>query len=176
MKIYLAGPLFTLAEKNFNAALAACLRSPPFEHEVWLPQEHDQESMREAATFRRDKKAIDLSDVVVANMDGPDPDSGTCWECGYAYGRDIPVVVFRTDWRSQAKAGPNSYNLMMTQAADERLSGPFAGVADLATQIDGAISRAVEGRQAVNRAASAPNNRSRKSGKRRTARPAPAPT
>lgn len=147
MKIYLAGPLFTLAEKNFNAALAACLRSPPFEHDVWLPQDHDQGSIREAATFRRDKKAIDESDVVVANMDGSDPDSGTCWECGYAYGRDIPVVIFRTDWRSRAKAGPNSYNLMMTQAANERLSPPFTDIADLARQIDGAISRVLEARK-----------------------------
>src|SRR5262245_24598975 len=25
-------------------------------------------------------------EVVVANMDGPDPDSGTCWECSWAWG------------------------------------------------------------------------------------------
>src|SRR6266508_6190342 len=26
------------------------------------------------------------AEVVVANMDGPDPDSGTCWECGSVWG------------------------------------------------------------------------------------------
>ena len=29
--------------------------------------------------------SIDWADMVVACMDGPDPDSGTAWECGYAH-------------------------------------------------------------------------------------------
>ena len=39
MRIYLAGPLFTTAERDFNAALAAGLRA--LGHEVWLPQESE---------------------------------------------------------------------------------------------------------------------------------------
>ena len=38
-KIYLAGPLFSLAEQGFNADLARFLESEGFE--VWLPQEHE---------------------------------------------------------------------------------------------------------------------------------------
>ena len=37
-KIYLAGPLFSLAEQGFNAELARFLEREGFE--VWLPQEH----------------------------------------------------------------------------------------------------------------------------------------
>jgi nucleoside 2-deoxyribosyltransferase len=48
--------------------------------------------------FEADVRGIDWADVVVANMDGADPDSGTCWECGYAY-RKKPIVIFRTDFR-----------------------------------------------------------------------------
>jgi nucleoside 2-deoxyribosyltransferase len=40
MKLYFAGPLFTTAERDFNAALAAQLRRAG--HEVFLPQEAEQ--------------------------------------------------------------------------------------------------------------------------------------
>jgi len=49
-------------------------------HEVWLPQESAQASMTPKQIFEEDVRGIDWADVVAANMDGPDPDSGTCWE------------------------------------------------------------------------------------------------
>ena len=141
MKIYLAGPLFTLAERDFNAALASRLRSEPYNHKVWLPQEYEQGGKEERATFENDVNGIEWSDVVVANMDGADPDSGTCWECGYAYARQIGVVIFRTDWRAAGKSGPTSYNLMMTQSADERLPTHRGDVSHLAAKIHQAAER-----------------------------------
>ena len=56
--------------------------------------------------FNKDVEGIDWAEVVVANMDGPDPDSGTCWECGYAY-RKKPVILFRTDFRAGHKLHSN---------------------------------------------------------------------
>jgi nucleoside 2-deoxyribosyltransferase len=113
MKIYLAGPLFTAAEKFFNTALAAELRRVG--HDVFVPQENEQ-GPRPMAIFLSDKGGIDWCDVILANMDGPDPDSGTCWEVGYGYGKKY-VVLFRTDIRNEGGTlGP--YNLMMTQAAN----------------------------------------------------------
>jgi nucleoside 2-deoxyribosyltransferase len=83
-KLYLAGPLFTLAEQSFNADLARFLKKQGFE--VWLPQEHEPRQKKgegkAKAIFRMDVEAIDWADVVIASMDGPDPDSGTAWECG----------------------------------------------------------------------------------------------
>jgi nucleoside 2-deoxyribosyltransferase len=80
--------------------------------------------------FAQDVEGIDWADVVVANMDGPDPDSGTSWECGYAY-RKKPVILFRTDFRAGYKLGGDRlqieekngapYNLMLTEAASKRL-------------------------------------------------------
>src|SRR5579871_2198930 len=96
MKIYLAGPLFSTAERDFNARLADLLRE--LKHEVWVPQELEQESMSPKEIFDKDVQGIDWAEAVVANMDGADPDSGTCWECGYAY-RKKRIVVFRTDFR-----------------------------------------------------------------------------
>src|SRR3970282_294599 len=85
MKLYLAGPLFTAAERAWNAQLAAALRSGG--HDVFLPQ--DQESGKPASgIFATDVGGIDWANALVAIMDGPDPDSGTASERGYAYGRE----------------------------------------------------------------------------------------
>jgi nucleoside 2-deoxyribosyltransferase len=143
MRIYLAGPLFSIAERTFNDELARLLRDKG--HEVWLPQEFEQRTMTPSQIFAKDVEGIDWADVVVANMDGPDPDSGTCWECGYAY-RKKPVILFRTDYRAGYKLGgdlPDSekqndalYNLMLTQAATKRLDLPFASLESVAESID----------------------------------------
>lgn len=114
MKLYLAGPLFTAAELRFNADLARNLRQRGYE--VFLPQEQEQRGASARDVFMRDVAGIDWADALVGNMDGPDPDSGTCWEVGYAY-RKKPIVLFRTDIRQMTPPfGP--YDLMMTQSAD----------------------------------------------------------
>jgi hypothetical protein len=58
-KIYLAGPLFTLAEQRFNADLARLLESEGFE--VWLPQEHEPRSDTARAIFDMDVEALDAA-------------------------------------------------------------------------------------------------------------------
>lgn len=146
MKIYLAGPLFSTAERDFNAELAKLLRATG--HEVFLPQESEQGSMSPRQIFESDVRGVDWSEAVVASMDGPDPDSGTCWECGYAYGKKY-IIVFRTDFRvgyetreGAAGAGLHDkapYNLMLTESADVRLDLPFKSVQEVAASIDEAL-------------------------------------
>ena len=118
MRIYLAGPLFTAAERAFNRRLRDSLVG--YGYEVWLPQEHEPPSRNAKDIFLTDVEGLDSSDVVLANMDGPDPDSGTCWECGYAY-KKKPVIVYRTDFRKSGDTDTTPYNLMMTESADEVL-------------------------------------------------------
>jgi nucleoside 2-deoxyribosyltransferase len=150
MKIYLAGPLFTTAERDFNARLAQRLRD--LGHEIWLPQESEQATMTPAQIFKEDVAGIDWAEVVIANMDGPDPDSGTCWECGYAY-RKKPVVVFRTDFRVGYDVPPVSaathpgapdqqapYNLMLTESATLRLDLVSSSIDEVASRIDAALA------------------------------------
>ena len=101
MRIYFAAPLFSAAERDWNAALATTLRDAG--HEVFLPQE--QEPGKDAAgIFATDVGGIDWADGLVAVMDGADPDSGTSWEVGYAYGKK-PIVLIRTDMRRNAGSG-----------------------------------------------------------------------
>ncbi len=122
-KIYLAGPLFTLAEQTFNAALARFLESKGFA--VWLPQEHEPRRNTAQAIFQMDVAAIDWADIVVACMDGPDPDSGTAWECGYAYASGKPIVCYRTDFRISGDTKGAPYNLMLTESATSRVELRF---------------------------------------------------
>ena len=123
MKIYFAGPLFTSAEQAFNSRVVELLRS--YGHHVFLPQEYEQrpEKTNARSIFLFDRDSILWSDVVVANMDGSDPDSGTCWEVGYAY-QKRPIILFRTDIRAEKDFGP--YNLMLHQSATKVLHIPGA--------------------------------------------------
>jgi nucleoside 2-deoxyribosyltransferase len=126
MKLYFAGPLFSAAERAWNAEVAGGLRAAG--HEVFLPQE--QEPGKDAAgIFSTDVGGIDWAEALVAIVDGPDPDSGTAWECGYAYGKK-PVILVRTDIRAQAGTS-GSYNAMLTGSATDRLDLPGATVPDL---------------------------------------------
>jgi len=122
MKLYFAGPLFTTAERAWNAEVAAALRAAG--HEIFLPQE--QEPGKDGpGIFATDVGGIDWADGLVAVMDGPDPDSGTSWEVGYAFGVRKPIVLVRTDIRAMAGSS-GDYNPMLTQAATTRIDLPAA--------------------------------------------------
>jgi nucleoside 2-deoxyribosyltransferase len=136
MRIYLAGPLFTAAECDFNRRLTERLRQAG--HDVFLPQEKEQREKGAPEIFASDVAGIDWAEVVVANMDGPDPDSGTCWECGYAYGKK-PIILFRTDFRAADEPGRAPYNLMLAESANVRLNLAHADVDHVAQSIAAAL-------------------------------------
>ncbi|HSL75799.1 MAG TPA: nucleoside 2-deoxyribosyltransferase [Candidatus Limnocylindrales bacterium] len=144
MKLYFAGPLFTTPERTWNAEVVAALRAAG--HEIFLPQE--QEPGKDAAgIFATDVGGIDWADGLVAIMDGADPDSGTCWEVGYAYGSRKPVVLVRTDFRDLAgKAG--TYNPMMAESATVRLDLPAASTTEVIAAILDALAKVEGGRAA----------------------------
>ena len=82
-------------------------------------------------------RGVDWADIVVANIDGADPDSGTCWEAGYAYNKK-PVILYRTDIREERPPfGP--YNLMLHQAATRVLTCKWDVAAAIVFKIDAAI-------------------------------------
>jgi len=131
MKLYFAGPLFTTPERTWNAEVTAALRAAG--HEVFLPQE--QEPGKDGpGIFGTDVGGIDWADGVVAIMDGPDPDSGTAWEVGYAFGAKKSIVLVRTDSRQMAGSS-GDYNPMLTESATVRIDLPVAST----TQVIAAI-------------------------------------
>lgn len=102
--IYLAGPLFTHAELEYNCKLKDMLFKKGFS--VFLPQEDaedaasERERQSQECIFKKCVEGMDSSDIVVAVLDGVDVDSGTAWEIGYAYARGKPVIGLRTDFRA----------------------------------------------------------------------------
>jgi nucleoside 2-deoxyribosyltransferase len=131
MKLYLAGPLFSASERAWNEELARALRDAG--HEVYLPQE--QEPGTDAAgIFATDVGGIDSADALVAIIDGSDPDSGTAWEVGYAYGKK-PVILVRTDFRRLIGISGTPYNAMLAESATIRLDLPFAPMSRVVTEI-----------------------------------------
>ena len=140
MKLYFAGPLFSAAERSWNVELTAALRDAG--HEVFLPQEHEP-GKDAAGILSTDVGGIDWADALVAIMDGPDPDSGTAWECGYAFGKK-PIVLVRTDFRAQSGNGGAPYNAMLTESATFRLDLPFALMARVIAEVLDALGRLEE--------------------------------
>ena len=153
MKLYFAGPMFTTPERTWNAEVAAALRAAG--HEVFLPQE--QEPGKDApGIFATDVGGIDWAEGVVAIVDGPDPDSGTAWEVGYAFGVRKPILLIRTDLRTLAgKAG--DYNPMLAQAATSRVDAPARSTTEVIGAVLDALTRieTVRGREPSKRAVSA---------------------
>ena len=143
MKIYLAGPLFTTAEREFNVQLATRLRS--LGHEVFVPQEHPAPEPTGKAIFRKDLAGLDWADGVVAIMDGADPDSGTSWECGYAYATRKPIVLFRSDFRGSGDVDDIPYNAMLIAAADASIGLPLGTIDEAATAIHAEVVRLARG-------------------------------
>lgn len=131
MRIYMAGPLFTAAEIEFNRHLCEQLRLHG--HDVFLPQEIDQSDTDLGKIFRSDVAGIDWAQLVLGNLDGADSDSGTCWELGYAYAKNKLTVVYRTDFRV---GKVDIVNLMMTESANVVILMPFKSVQELAERID----------------------------------------
>jgi nucleoside 2-deoxyribosyltransferase len=140
MKLYFAGPLFSTPVRAWNAEVTAALRAAG--HKVFLPQE--QEPGKDGpGIFATDVGGIDWADGLVAIMDGPDPDSGTAWEVGYAFGTKKPVILVRTDFRALAGNAGDS-NPMLTQAATIRIDLPAGSTSDVIAAILDALAR-IEG-------------------------------
>lgn len=120
IKIYLAGPLFSLSERDFNRALAQALRDRMPSCTVILPQEHASTIVGQPGflekVFDYSLQSILTSDVVIAILDGPDADAGTCVEIGYAYAHKKPIIGVRTDFRASEDKG---INLMVSKACTE---------------------------------------------------------
>ncbi|WP_342304260.1 nucleoside 2-deoxyribosyltransferase [Methanolobus sp. ZRKC5] len=120
-QIYLAGPLFSQAERDFNILLRDRLVEMGFA--VFLPQEDGNDTEfnrmedRQRIIFENDVRGIDESDIVLAVLDGgSDVDSGTAWEMGYAYAKGMPVLGLKTDFRTFGDEG--IINLMMGISVD----------------------------------------------------------
>jgi nucleoside 2-deoxyribosyltransferase len=137
--IYLAGPLFTQGERDFNLSLADRLIES--ERQVFLPQQACAELEGEAI-YKTCLAGLRSAAIVVAILDGADADSGTCWECGYATSRDLPIIAVRTDFRVSGDTG--GFNAMLYYSAAKIVSGTdrlFDRIVDAVREVETVINK-----------------------------------
>jgi nucleoside 2-deoxyribosyltransferase len=134
--VYLAAPLFTAAERAWNAELAALLRRGLPGIEVRVPQEfcaaHEGPPADFSAIHRACLDRLAGAQAVLAVLDGADPDSGTCFEIGWACARAIPVIGLRTDLRPGEDGGANC---MLTRSCRAVVRNPAAAVEAVAAAL-----------------------------------------
>ena len=100
--MYWAGDLFDAKDLLGNILLASEIeRCSNNRYQVMLPQNGECEvDLRTSQNIRdADFELLYNCDVLVANFDGPDLDSGTVVEFCFAKMVDMPAVLLRTDFR-----------------------------------------------------------------------------
>lgn len=119
-KIYLAAPWFTDGERVLYFEVLNTLRAEG--HEVYAPIEHELENAWDMSNkewglkvFQSDIDAINNSEEVWVLNYGMYSDTGTAWECGYAYGIGKVVRQLLLTFGSEEKV----YSLMMVNGCDE---------------------------------------------------------
>lgn len=97
MDIYLASPFFNEEENAWVENAEKILRNRGFD--VFSPRENEVRDTDAVGTpkwardtFCRDVQAILDCDCIVMLYHGNYSDSGTAWECGFAYAYSIPVI------------------------------------------------------------------------------------
>jgi len=105
-KIYIAGPdVFEKDAVAIGKRYQELCKEYGFEGLYPLDNEVDfSVGKQEAARliFEANKKMIDNCDIVIANLNpfrGKESDSGTVWECGYAFAKGKKVYGYMSDTR-----------------------------------------------------------------------------
>jgi nucleoside 2-deoxyribosyltransferase len=129
VKIYFAAPLFTQAEWQWNENLAAELGRHNLD--ITLPQKRAEpmlfgvEEYSPSVLFEDNLRGIENADIILAVFDQADPDSGTCFECGYAYSKGLPIIGLRTDLRKTGDDNDSAINLMLSKSCKTLVELPF---------------------------------------------------
>lgn len=114
-RVYLAGPLFSDAERTFNALVTEMLEEFT---EVYLPQRDGglmsdmvsngvPSDLAASRVFQRDMDAIRRADYMIAILDGRAIDEGVSFEVGVAFSLTKRCVGLQTDSRRLAVWGNN---------------------------------------------------------------------
>jgi nucleoside 2-deoxyribosyltransferase len=119
--VYVAGPLFSEAERAFLERMVSLLASASrldAKEDFFLPHRDGGELGKGPSRleiFNLDQKTLADAGIVVALLDGQDVDSGTCIELGYAYAKGKKIFGIITDFRSYHTKDdePHRPNLMV---------------------------------------------------------------
>ncbi|MCZ7403240.1 MAG: nucleoside 2-deoxyribosyltransferase [Candidatus Methanoperedens sp.] len=130
--VYIAGPLFSNSELDFNLRLNEFLLSIGFN--TFLPQQDGyllsdlienglEKDDAIQMIFQKDTEKIKNCDLIVFVMDGRVPDEGACVEIGLAYAYNKECFGLKTDSRSLMD---NMDNPLIIGAVKGRIARSFS--------------------------------------------------
>ncbi|MDD1720077.1 MAG: nucleoside 2-deoxyribosyltransferase domain-containing protein [Methanoregulaceae archaeon] len=128
-RIYIAGPLFSQAELDFNLQVSSYLEK--LGYSTYLAQrdghlladsvlDHEGRSRAMKKIFELDLAEIKKADILLFIFDGRVPDEGACVELGIAYAMGKDCIGLKTDSRS-LMAGLD--NPLILGALNNRVAG-----------------------------------------------------
>jgi nucleoside 2-deoxyribosyltransferase len=140
-KIYIAGPLFSEAELEYNLQLDYFLTN--LGYKTFLPQRDGYKladlllkdihiSTAMDIIFKRDLDEIRNSDIIIFIMDGRVPDEGASLEVGYAYALGKECIGIKTDSRALMH---NLDNPLISGALNNRIAKNFQELSELLFEI-----------------------------------------
>lgn len=107
-KIYIAAPMFSIAELEYNEMVANRLSQEEFE--IFLPQRSgyrmielmERMTPQEARKiiFEKDIAEVEKADIIVIILDGRTIDEGACVELGYGFAHGKKCYGLKTDPRT----------------------------------------------------------------------------
>ena len=118
MKVYVASPFFNETECEALSQVEQILRERGLT--IFSPREHEVREGNVGSpawskeTFLNDVAGINWCDIVVMLYWGNYSDSGTAWECGYAYAIHKPVVVVQLGESSNLMVHEGSHTNVMS--------------------------------------------------------------
>ena len=123
IKIYFAGPLFTVYEREWITKIADTLRVQGFTPFVPIenpfhPEDHP-EITRQKLCFDMDFSGIASANAMLVNLNGFEVDDGTASEIGvfYAMQKTDPgkkgIIAYHDDWRAQKDGDGKGLNLFV---------------------------------------------------------------
>ncbi len=144
IKIYIAGPLFSEAERQFNITLNQFVKD--LGYQTFLPQHDGHELSKYVSNekekieimeeiFKLDINEVNNCDILIFIMDGRVPDEGACVELGYAFSLGKECIGLKTDCRSLMD---NLDNPMIIGALNNRIANDFNELAKYLYEINSA--------------------------------------
>jgi nucleoside 2-deoxyribosyltransferase len=133
LEIYLAGPLFSEAERTWAISLSKKLTTGLHAHVFWPGNKITEAEIRtwgRSAPTKIFEKCVEgleecseANGILVAILDGTSVDDGTAWEVGYFYCREKnkrsdppPIYGIRTDTRMAGETEFSKVNAMIEAA------------------------------------------------------------
>jgi nucleoside 2-deoxyribosyltransferase len=118
-RVYIAGPLFSKAERQWLREVINHLQKRLEVETFWSWEKQGDRTPSIQEIFEICKHGLDISDSMVAILDGPQVDDGTAWEIGYFYAhKKGPIIGLRTDLRKAGEVQTSRVNAMIEGCCD----------------------------------------------------------